>query len=140
MRKPAFKELGINWALVEGGPSGDFYMATTEVTFDQFDKFSNKVGYAKPFARFGRGQQPVINVSVTEALAFCNWLSKETGTIIRLPDEEEWEYAARGGNKTNRYQYSGSDNIDEVAWYADNSGNKLHPVGIKGRMNWVSSI
>ena len=68
---------------------------------------------------------PVENVSWNDA----NEYSKIVGK--RLPTEAEWEFAARGGNKSKGYKYSGSDNIDEVAWYSDNSGHKTHPVGTK---------
>ncbi len=78
---------------------------------------------------------PVIHISWNDADAYCKWLSKSTGKKYRLPTEAEWEYAARGGNRTNGYKYSGSINIEEVAWYWDNSGKKTHPVGTEKKPN-----
>ncbi|MCL2302764.1 MAG: SUMF1/EgtB/PvdO family nonheme iron enzyme [Lentimicrobiaceae bacterium] len=74
---------------------------------------------------------PVYLVSWHDVQTFITRLNSFTGKNYRLPTEAEWEYAARGGNKTNRYQYSGSNNLDEVAWYSGNSLTKLHPVGSK---------
>ena len=127
----AKQSLGIRWVFVQGGPGGDFYMSATEVTFDQFDEFCDATGYQKPSANFGRGKQPVIEVNVSDAVAFCKWLSKKTGTSVRLPEENEWEYAAKGGNKSKGFEYSGSNAIDDVAWYNGNSGRKTHEVATK---------
>ena len=54
-----------------------------------------------------------------------------TGRKFRLPTDAEWEYAARCGKKSHSYQYSGSNNISDVAWYDGNGGSKTHPVGTK---------
>ena len=125
------KKLGITWVLVQGGPTGDFEIASTEVTFDQFDAFCDETGYKKPEDNFGRGKQPVINVNVADAQAFCQWLGEKNGTTIRLPEENEWEFAAKGGKKSNGYEYSGSNSVEDVAWYSSNSGSKAHEVATK---------
>jgi formylglycine-generating enzyme required for sulfatase activity len=84
-------------------------------------------------------KRPVENVSWHDADKFCKKLSelltKELNqkVEVRLPSETEWEYAARGGNKSEGYIYAGSNNIDEVAWYSGNSDSKTHPVGSKDK-------
>ena len=109
-----------------------YYISKYEITFDQYDKFCEDTGRSKPSDNgWGRGNRPVINVSWDEAKAFCDWLSKGTGKKIALPTEAQWEKAARGGNKSKGYEYSGSNNVDEVGWYGDNSGHETHPVGQK---------
>jgi formylglycine-generating enzyme required for sulfatase activity len=70
-------------------------------------------------------------VSWNDVREFIKKLNQKTNGNFRLPTEAEWEYAARGGNKSRGYKYAGSNNIDEVAWYWENSGNKTHPVGTK---------
>ena len=74
---------------------------------------------------------PVENVSWNDAQTFIKKLNEKTGQKYRLPTEAEWEYAARGGNQSKGFAYAGSSDIDEVAWYAGNSGSKTHPVGKK---------
>ncbi len=74
---------------------------------------------------------PIENVSWDDAQQFIKKLNQKTGKNYRLPTEAEWEYAARGGNKSKGYTYAGSNNIDEVAWYSSNSNNKTHEVGTK---------
>ncbi len=74
---------------------------------------------------------PVECVSWNDCQEFINKLNSITGRNFRLPTEAEWEFAARGGKKSKGYKYSGSNNLDEVAWYNENSGDQTHPVGTK---------
>jgi formylglycine-generating enzyme required for sulfatase activity len=82
-------------------------------------------------SKFKGDDLPVETVCWDDARKFIKRLNKQTGTKYRLPTEAQWEFAARGGNKSAGLQYSGSDNIDEVAWHNGNSGEKTHPVGAK---------
>ena len=75
--------------------------------------------------------RPVEQVSWIDCQTFIAKLNQLTGKTFRFLTEAEWEFAARGGNKSMGYQYSGSNNIDEVAWYEGNSENSTHPVGLK---------
>ena len=74
---------------------------------------------------------PMFYVNYYEVDTFINKLNQLTGRTFRLPTNTEWEYAARGGNKSCGYRYSGSNNLDSVAWYKDNSDEKIHPVKTK---------
>ncbi|MCX8481543.1 MAG: formylglycine-generating enzyme family protein, partial [Sediminibacterium sp.] len=76
-------------------------------------------------------QRPVEQVSWNDCQAFITRLNQLTSKNYRLPTEAEWEFAARGGNNNDSYYYSGSDNLDSVAWYSSNSGNTRHAVGTK---------
>jgi formylglycine-generating enzyme required for sulfatase activity len=74
---------------------------------------------------------PVENVSWDDVHNFIKRLNSQTGKHYRLPTEAEWEYAARGGRQSKGYTYSGSNNVDAVAWYGENSSNSTRPVGGK---------
>ena len=64
-------------------------------------------------------QRPVEYVNYGDCLAFCAKLNEMTGLNFRIPTEAEWEFAARGGNLTHGYEYAGSDNVNDVAWWKE---------------------
>lgn len=107
----------------------DFYMGKTEVTQKQWRMIMGSDPSELAFK--GCDNCPVERVSWNDVQEFISKLNQKTGKTYRLPTEAEWEYAARGGNKSNGYKYAGSDNIDEVAWYTSNSGSKTKPVAGK---------
>ena len=83
-------------------------------------------------SKFKGENQPVENVSWTDCQTFINKINQITGKTFRIPTEAEWEFAARGGKKSKGYKYSGSNNVDEVAWYDGNRNiNQEHEVGLK---------
>ena len=82
-------------------------------------------------SKFKGDNRPVEMINWDDCQKFISKLSYMTGRNFRLPTEAEWEFAARGGNKSRGYQYSGSDNLEEVAWFGKNSRKKTHPVGTK---------
>ena len=103
-----------------------YYIGKCEVTQELWEAVMG----SNP-SHFKGAQNPVENVSWNDCQEFVSRLNSLTGRTFRLPTEAEWEYAARGGNKSLHYKYSGSDNIDEVAWYNNNSGRSTHAVGTK---------
>ncbi len=103
-----------------------FYISKYEVTQKQWVEIMG----SNP-SYFKGDNLPVERVSWNDVQEFIQKLNAKTGKNYRLPTEAEWEYAARGGNKSKGYKYSGSNNIGEVAWYYGNSGSTTHPVGRK---------
>jgi formylglycine-generating enzyme required for sulfatase activity len=86
-----------------------FALGVYAVTFEEYDCFARTTGHDLPSDQcWGRGTRPVINVSWEDAVAYCQWLSAQTGQIYRLPSEAEWEYACRAGTTT---EYSWGDDI-----------------------------
>ncbi|MBO4649507.1 MAG: formylglycine-generating enzyme family protein [Lentisphaeria bacterium] len=108
----------------------DFYIGQTEVTQAQW-----VVVMGDNPSEFKGDNRPVENVRWNEAMEFCEKLNAmgkaPKGWKFTLPTETQWEYAARGGKRGKGYKYSGSNNLDEVAWYDGNSGHQTHPVGTK---------
>ena len=103
-----------------------YYIGKTEVT----QALWKAVMGSNP-SKFKGENLPVENVSWDDCQEFIRKLNSLTGQNFRLPTEAEWEFACRGGNNSLGYKYSGSDNIDNVAWYDGNSGDKTHPVATK---------
>ena len=109
----------------------DFSIGETEVSNEGYAAFVSGAGYKAPahwkegkFAP-GTGREPVVNVSWTDASAYCEWLSKELGATVRLPSEAEWVLAARG-NSENPYPW-GAEWKDEAAASSETNG-KILPV------------
>lgn len=146
-------DVSFNMVLVEGGT---FLMGATEeqeinqlwyphcypvheVTLSSFSIGETEVTQALWVAVMGSNPsyfnddltRPVEQVTWNDCQTFINKLNQLTGKTFRLPTEAEWEFAARGGNESVGYRYSGSNDIDAVAWTADNSESTTHPVRLK---------
>ena len=115
----------------------DFYIGQFEITQAQWQAVMGTSVYqqqskAGGSSTYGTGNDyPMYYVSWEEAKEFCRRLSQQTGKTYRLPTEAEWEYAARGGKKTQNTKYAGGYSLDYVGWYTSNSGGKTHAVGTK---------
>ena len=130
-------------------PGKNYELGKYHVTKGEFAKFVSETGYdagnscyvwdgSKWDNRSGSNwrnpgfaqddSHPATCVNWNDAQAYAAWLSKKTGKQYRLPIESEWEYACYGGSQT---EYCGSNDINVVAWYKDNSNATTHPVGQK---------
>jgi formylglycine-generating enzyme required for sulfatase activity len=107
---------------------GNFQIGKFEVTQRLWKQI---MGADNNPSEFKGDDLPVEQVSWNDVQIFIKALNRKTGKKYRLPTEAEWEYAARGGNKSKGNKYSGSNNLDEVAWYGGNSGDKTNDVGTK---------
>lgn len=108
-----------------------YYISKYEITVKQYREFCQATGRAFPsdppdmwYIEHDRaatwtwsGNKPMCKVNWYDAKAYCKWLTENTGKNYDLPTEAQWEFAAKGGTKSKQYEYSGSDNINEVAWY-----------------------
>ncbi len=105
-----------------------YYIGQTEVTQQLWEEVMDTYPAENVGVNF-----PVESVSWNDCQGFINRLNQFAadqlnGMHFRLPTEAEWEYAARGGNQSQGYLYSGSNNVDEVAWYTGNSNGSIHNV------------
>lgn len=119
----------------------DYYMGETEVTqalwyaVMGYSPTSNYYSWSSPY---GLGDEyPTYYINYNDCQSFLSALNSKlssqlsSGESFRFPTEAEWEFAAKGGNKSKGYTYSGSNTIGDVAWYTDNSGSTTHPVKTK---------
>jgi eukaryotic-like serine/threonine-protein kinase len=135
--------------------SRPFYMGMYEVTLGQFRKFVDATGFRTDAEKDGNGgdgkgngkwmtkpefnwknigferndDMPAVNVTWSDAVAFCEWLTRVEGHTYRLPTEAEWEYACRAGTTTRSYWGDDDSRRDECVWHGANSGGGFHRVG-----------
>jgi formylglycine-generating enzyme required for sulfatase activity len=106
-----------------------FFISPSEVTQELYEFVMGE----NPSEDKSSNKLPVTNVSWEDAQEFVNKLNSFEGNYIkyRLPYEAEWEFAAKGGKKKGRSKFSGSDNVDSVAWWSGNASVSLHNVNLK---------
>lgn len=123
----------------------DFTIGKYEVTQDQWGAV---IGTDPSFFKKCGNRCPVEQVSWNDIQKFIRKLNKMTGRRFRLPTEAEWEYVARGGKRNKKYKYAGSNDLNTVAWYDENSNNKgrnhqdygAHTVGTKSKIRLGLSV
>ena len=107
-----------------------FKMSETLVTISHYQEYYAACGKSLPDTDVGDPQLPITKVDYSEAVEYCGWLSQYTGENFAIPTEAQWEYAAKGGQLSCSYCYSGSNNIDEIGWYNSNSNLRLNQAGL----------
>ncbi|SFA71068.1 Formylglycine-generating enzyme, required for sulfatase activity, contains SUMF1/FGE domain [Flavobacterium swingsii] len=130
---------------------GNFEINKLEVSVWEWKQYCKKTKKKMPAKQVWgiNDNYPITNITWNEAIAYCNWLSKQDGykpayTVVgpniicdftangyRLPTEAEWEYAAKGGKKSKNNIFSGSNISNDIAWQQNNSDKKPHAVGTK---------
>lgn len=133
------KDEGLNAALRDAHPKHEvtlnsYYIGETEVTQRQWTiimgtTIEDLAAEAKRPANSVGDNIPIYYVTWEQADTFCKKLSELTGKKYVLPTEAQWEFAARGGNKSRGSVYSGANSISGIAWTKETSGKKVHPVG-----------
>ena len=106
---------------------GGYYIGKYEVTQKQWQEVMG----TRPSFHAACDNCPVENVSWDDVEQYIKKLNEKSGNHYRLPTEAEWEFAARGGLQSQKFDYCGSNTLDEVAWYSSNSGGTTHPIGQK---------
>lgn len=130
-----------------------FYMGSHEVSFDEYALFQydeslgqnvDADAVTRPTAPYidltlGMGKEggfPANSMQQRAAIMYCKWLYTKTGVFYRLPTEAEWEYAARAGSTTAYFFGADAKQLDDYAWYAKNSEDKYHKIGLKKPNPW----
>jgi formylglycine-generating enzyme required for sulfatase activity len=127
----------------------DYSISTTEITIWQYNIFVKATKRSVRYIDKHEGSYPISNITWNDALAYINWLNRQYSfpyvesleniteedifktNVYRLPTEAEWEFAARGGNSSQKFTFSGSNNLDEVSWYFNNSNKSIQSVKTK---------